>query len=195
MDARQVFRSYDAETPSPARPFAFCPRCGAAMGAARDGGLERPTCPSCRFVQYRNPLPGVVALIERDGGVLLGRRAAGSLRSGAWCLPGGFMEWTEDFLAAARREVLEETGLAVRIRSILSVVSNLLAPELHTLVVVLLASPVAGRERPGDDVDELRWVPLSGPMPEMAFEADRHIVARYASDRIVGAPVDPEHAG
>jgi 8-oxo-dGTP diphosphatase len=195
MDARQVFSSYDRARPASNLAFAYCPRCGAGMAQATHAGTARPTCAACGFVQYLNPLPGVVALVEREGRVLLGRRAAGSFRSGAWCLPGGFMEWSEDFLAAGRREVREETGLEVRVRSILSVVSNFLSPPLHTLVVVLLASPAGGAERAGDDLAEIRWYPLSGSLPEMAFEADRHIVERYAADRTPGAPVDPEAAG
>lgn len=195
MQARQVFCSYDLAPGARAQPFAFCPGCGHTMGEAAEGMMLRPTCPACGFVQYANPLPGVVVLVERGGLVLLGKRAAGSFRSGLWCLPGGFMEWAEDFLSAARREVLEETGLHVRIRSILSVVTNLLSPRLHTLVVVLLASPTGGVERAGDDVDELSWFPLAGPFPEMAFEADSHILARFAADPSEGAPVEPEHAG
>jgi ADP-ribose pyrophosphatase YjhB (NUDIX family) len=137
----------------------------------------------------------VVTLIERDGFVLLGKRTEGSFRSGAWCLPGGFMEWSEDYLSAARREVREETGLEVKVRSILSVVSNFLSPHLHTLVIVLLATPSGGAERAGDDVSRLAWYPLGGPLPELAFEADLHIIERYAADRVAGAPVDPSHAG
>ena len=45
-------------------------------------------------------------------------------------------------LTAAIREVKEETGLDVEIRSILSVVSNFLSPRLHTLAIVLLARAV-----------------------------------------------------
>lgn len=195
VDARQVFSSYDARPDAPEAAFVFCPRCGERLARAMEGGAARPTCGSCGFVHYLNPLPGVVALVEREGRVLLGRRARGSFRSGAWCLPGGFMEWSEDFLSAGRREVSEETGLEVRIRSILSVVSNFLSPRLHTLVVVLLAEPAGGAERAGDDLDELGWFPLAGPLPDMAFEADRHIVERYAADRNRGAPVDPTAAG
>jgi 8-oxo-dGTP diphosphatase len=195
MQARQVFRSYDLEPDARAQPFAFCPRCGHTMGEAAEGGMLRPTCPACGFVQYSNPLPGVVALVERSGLVLLGKRTAVSFRGGLWCLPGGFMEWSEDFLSAGRREVREETGLEVRIRSILSVVTNLLSPRFHTLVIVLLASPIGGVERAGDDVEELSWIPLTGPLPEMAFEADTHIIERFAAGGLPGAPVDPRLAG
>lgn len=165
----QVFSSYDRGAPA-AAPEA-----------------ERP----------RNPYPGVVALIEDGGRVLLVRRRAGAHRGGLWCLPGGYIEYGEDFLTAGRREVREETGLSVRIESILSVVSNFHEPRRHTLVVVLLGRVEAGSPppRPGDDAVSLDWFPLEGPLPEMAFEADRHIVLRYAATRLAGAPVDRRFAG
>jgi 8-oxo-dGTP pyrophosphatase MutT (NUDIX family) len=67
-----------------------------------------------------------VVLIEKDGQVLLGQRS-GSYGAGKWGLPQGFIEFDEDFLSAAIREVKEETGLDVEIRSIISVVSNFLS--------------------------------------------------------------------
>ncbi|MGA2381793.1 MAG: NUDIX hydrolase [Spirochaetia bacterium] len=144
----------------------------------------------------RNPFPGVVVLIEDEGRVLLGRRAEGRFLGGRWCLPGGFIEYGEDFLSAGLREVREETGLDVRIDSILSVVSNFLTPRVHTLVVVLLAHPVSrsAAARPGDDIDAVAWHPLQGPLPEMAFEADDHIISRYHATRFSGAPVDERFA-
>jgi 8-oxo-dGTP diphosphatase len=172
-EPRQVFEAYDR------------------AAAATDGKSEHP----------RNPYPGVVTLIEdgdRVGGrVLLVHRRARAHRGGFWCLPGGYIEYGEDFLTAGRREVLEETGLVVRIESILSVVSNFFEPRRHTLVIVLLGRVAADSPPPraGDDADGLEWFPLEGPLPEMAFEADRHIIGRYAATRLAGAPVDARFAG
>jgi ADP-ribose pyrophosphatase YjhB (NUDIX family) len=106
----------------------------------------------------------------------------------------GFIEFEEDFLSAATREVKEETGLNIEIRSIISVVSNFLSPGLHTLAIVLLARVVGGEARAGDDLEALKWFPLEGPLPEMAFEADQHIIERYSETRLEGAPVDPDFA-
>lgn len=193
MSAEQVFFAYPVREAGDRLRFRFCPRCGRPLAQEAQGGPRR--CPDCGFVDYKNPLPGVVVLIEERGRVLLGRRGADSFEAGKWCLPGGFIEYGEDFLSAARREVEEETGLRVEIRSILSVVSNFLAETLHTLVVVLRATVAGGQPRAGDDMVELRWFPLEGPFPPMAFQADRHIIERCHRTRLEGAPVDPRFAG
>ena len=52
---------------------------------------------------------GVLALIERDGGLLLERRSD----CGRWGLIGGGIEVDESLEGGLRREVLEETGLVV----------------------------------------------------------------------------------
>ena len=119
--------------------FKYCPFCGTELALKDKGGGQRPACSNCGFVQFRNPVPGVVVLIEKEGTVLLGKRRGG-FGAGKWGLPQGYIEFDEDFLTAAIREVKEETGLDVEIRSILNVVSNLLAPGLHTLAIVLLAA-------------------------------------------------------
>jgi len=188
---RQVFSDYPG-APYPARSRRYCSNCGAPLPEAANG--TRATCPDCRQVDYHNPLPGIVALIIENDMVLLGRRCPNSFQAGLWCLPGGFIEHEEDFLSAARREVREETGLEIQVKGILSVISNYLAPGLHTLVVTVLADRQGGEPQPGEDIAALEWFPLNGPLPEMAFEADTHIIRRYAATRLSGAPVDPRFA-
>ena len=193
MQAQQVFSTYDGQQDGDPGRFKYCPFCGTQLALRGIGGKQRPACPNCRFVQFRNPSPGAVVLIEQDGQVLLGRRSGG-YGAKKWGLPQGFIEFDEDFLTAATREVKEETGLDVEIRSILSVVSNFLSPRLHTLAIVLLARVVGGEFRAADDLEAVEWFPLSGPLPEMAFEADAHICERYYRTQLEGAPVDPGYA-
>ena len=193
MQAKQVFYAYNDQDDGDFGQFKYCPFCGTQLALEEKGDRQRPACPNCRFVQFRNPAPGAVVLIEKDGQVLLGKRS-GSYGAGKWGLPQGFIEFDEDFLTATIREVKEETGLDVEIRSIISVVSNFLAPGLHTLAIVLLARVAGGEPCAGDDLETVEWWPLAEPLPDMAFEADAHICERYYWTQLEGAPVDPGYA-
>lgn len=62
------------------------------------------------LVEPNRPRVGVGVLICRDGKVLLGKRLAAHGK-GTWSPPGGKMEFGEDPLDCAQREILEETGL------------------------------------------------------------------------------------
>ena len=193
MDARQFFIQPHEEGKNK-KLHSFCPRCGNRLASATVEDLLRPVCPSCGYIQYLNPSPGAVVLIEREGTVLLGKRR-GNVRSGKWSLPGGYINFDENFLSAAHREVLEETGLHIEITSILSVVSNFISSSLHTLVIVLAARVTGGRARPGDDIGELLWIAGGDSLPDMAFESDRHIIRRYFENEAFGAPVDDTLSG
>lgn len=118
-------------------------------------------------------------LIEQEGHILLGKRASGSFQAGKWCLPGGFIEFDEDFIFSAIREVKEETSLDIEVESILNVSSNFLLPNLHTLVVTLVAKISKGVPKPGDDIEALKWFQISAKLPDMAFPADTYIIKHY----------------
>ena len=44
-------------------------------------------------------------IVEDGDRFLLCRRKSRTIGDGAWCLPSGYVEFAEDFLSAARREV------------------------------------------------------------------------------------------
>jgi len=187
---RRVFHQYDHSGISRQGTARFCPRCGNELAQARNAAADRARC-TCGWVEYQNPLPGVVVLIRDGDRVLLARRGSRSFAAKKWCLPGGFVEFHEDYHKAAIREVREETGLHVVLESIINVVSNFLAPDLHTLVVVLLARAEGGELSPGDDVEDLRWFDMSDPLPDMAFISDRHILEHVARSEPNRIPVQP----
>ena len=61
----------------------------------------------------KNPRVGIGAFIIKDGKFLMGKRK-GSHGEGSWSVPGGHLEFGESFADTAEREVLEETGLAIK---------------------------------------------------------------------------------
>lgn len=65
------------------------------------------------------PCFGVSACVWRDGKVLLAQR--GKLPAGIWALPGGHVEPGELAVDAARRELLEETGLEADLDTLIGV--------------------------------------------------------------------------
>lgn len=193
MKVKQVFRIYRKSKKRSPGAERFCPHCGSEYPTI--AGEDKLVCPECGIAVYRNPSPAVSVLVVKEGQFLLGRRKATSYQGGKWCLPCGYIEFAEDFLSAARREVREETGLEVDIKSVISVCSNFFTPELHTLVIVLLAETAGGTLRPADhELEELRWFSPGEAYPDMAFEADSHIITRYFATRFDGAPVDPDYA-
>ena len=72
----------------------------------------------------QHPRLGCGAVIQRaDGAILLVQRGRPP-EQGHWGLPGGKVDWMEKVEAAVVREVLEETGLQVRVERLLCVVDH-----------------------------------------------------------------------
>ena len=99
--------------------YRFCPTCATGLQeivADEDGGPKtRLRCPACGWTHWNNPTPVLAAVIElpeHDGKLLLARNAAWP--EGMFGLITGFMEAGESPEDGIRREVAEETSLAVR---------------------------------------------------------------------------------
>jgi len=91
----------------------YCLLCGTPLIARKIEHRSRGTCPACGWVLYEQLKVGVGAVLEKDGCILLLRRAADPWR-GHWNLPAGFVEVDEAPGRAAEREAWEETGLIVQ---------------------------------------------------------------------------------
>jgi ADP-ribose pyrophosphatase YjhB (NUDIX family) len=145
------------------------------------GGLPRLACHACGFVLYRNPIVGVAVILLEGRSILLSRRARGPW-AGMWDVPGGIVEWDEEVRDAARRELLEETGLHVEVGVVYEAHSNFHDPRQHTVGVWFLGTVIDGVMAPDDDVAELRYFPLDALPEEIAFETDRRVLERLRTE-------------
>jgi len=191
MDLFQVFRN-SGEFAGNNRRMNFCPKCGEGFTEKEFEKFERQRCDKCGFVNYLNPSPGITIIIRSsDRRVLIGKRLENSTYGNKWCLPGGFIEYEESFIETAHREVLEETGLKVRIKGIVNVVSNHLDDLHHTIVVVLIGDALEGCEEAGDDLTELKWIDSDLHIDTIyAFEADKRIIDCYFAGNMKILPID-----
>jgi len=177
--------------------FRYCPWCGRRTRRHKEGRFLRSICGSCGYVQYRNPIVGVAAVIEEDevirvigeeailaatgqravsgqGRVLLARRAV--TYRGCYCLPCGYVEYDEEIREALVREIEEETGLIVETHRIAAAYSNFHDPDKQSVGIWFHARPLGGILRAGDDVDALLFAPVPDPGVPLAFPTDAQVL-------------------
>jgi ADP-ribose pyrophosphatase YjhB (NUDIX family) len=152
-----------------------CPRCSRELEPRERGHLS---CPGCGSQYWANSAPAVQGVLERDGRVLLARRAI-EPRRGLWDLPGGFLEEGEEALEGLRREFLEETGIAVEPVEWLGAYVDPY-DGYHVLGLSWLVHG-EGEPRPADDVAELRWFGARELPGEMAFASQHEVLRVWAA--------------
>jgi ADP-ribose pyrophosphatase YjhB (NUDIX family) len=154
----------------------FCPRCGTAVHHEEKFGLVRPVCPQCHWIHFIDPKVAAAVLVEKDGRVLLVRRANEPYR-GLWTLPAGFVNGGEDPAEAAARECLEETGLSVQVKRVVDVIAGLEHDRGADFIIVYEAQVVSGEMSPADDADAAEWFPLDA-LPPLAFKATQKVLVK-----------------
>ncbi len=92
-------------------------------------------------------LVAAVALIDKDGRVLLSKRPAHKQLGGLWEFPGGKVEPGETLEEALRREVREETGVRIRVVRPLMTVRHAYS-HFRITMHVMECRYLAGRARP-----------------------------------------------
>lgn len=152
----------------------YCQRCGTPLAWEERFGRSRPVCPACGWVYFPDPKVAAAVLVERDGLVLLVRRANDPER-GKWTLPAGFIDAGEDPARAAERECLEETGLQVRVTGLIDVLYGQEHPHGAHIVIFYSAQILSGSILPRDDVDAAEFYSRDH-LPVLAFDTTRKIL-------------------
>ncbi len=133
------------------RSHRYCGRCGAPTEAKLE---ERARiCPGCRFAAYPRIAPAVMALVRREGEILLGRSP--HFPPGMYSALAGFVEPGETLEQCLAREVEEEVGVQVsRIRYFASQPW----PFPNSLMIAFVCDWVAGEIRPQPgEIEAANW--------------------------------------
>jgi 8-oxo-dGTP diphosphatase len=105
-------------------------------------------------------------VVIEDGRALLIRRGSEPLR-GRWSIPGGTLELGESLQEGVARELLEETGLEVRVLDLIEVFDRIFVepalggggtterPKYHYVIVDYLCERVSGEAIAASDVTDV----------------------------------------
>ena len=110
------------------------------------------------------PIVGIGVVVLKPGAVLLVRRGKPP-NMGAWSLPGGAQEVGETAEAAARRELMEETGVTVGPLTLAANVDTIRRDaagrvQYHYTIIDFAAAWLDGEPVAGTDVSEAVWASL-----------------------------------
>jgi 8-oxo-dGTP diphosphatase len=101
------------------------------------------------------------AVIREDGRMLAIKRAD----NGEWALPGGIVELDEDPRDTVRREVLEETGVAVETGQLTGIYKNM---RLGVVSLVFRCRPLSGAAQRTEEATEVDWLDSAQVTSRMA---------------------------
>jgi ADP-ribose pyrophosphatase YjhB (NUDIX family) len=111
------------------------------------------------------PVVGVGGVVIENGRALLIRRGSEPLR-GHWSIPGGTLELGESLQEGVAREMLEETGLQVRVLDMIEAFDRIYVdyeeggggspehPRFHYVIIDYLCERVGGEAQAGSDVTD-----------------------------------------
>lgn len=162
--------------------YNFCSKCGNKVVEGSDPAY----CSHCDITYYKNAKPCASVLPIKDGKVLLAVRGNEPFK-GAYDIIGGFMEADELPEAAAIREAKEETGLDIKITSLLGIYSDRYGEDGdYTLNMHYLGEVIGGEMQAMDDVSELKWFEISEVPLDEGFQNTkdglRDLKKLYAKD-------------
>jgi 8-oxo-dGTP diphosphatase len=116
------------------------------------------------------PVVGVGGVVIEGGRALLIRRGSQPLR-GEWSIPGGTLELGESLERGVARELLEETGLEVRVLELIEVFDRVYkgddaaggsppvrtGPKYHFVIADYLCERISGEAVAGSDVTDVAF--------------------------------------
>ncbi len=157
------------------RNHRFCGRCGAPTEAKSEERAR--VCPACKLAAYPRIAPAVMALVRREGEILLGRSP--HFPQGMYSALAGFVEVGETLEQCVEREVEEEVGVRLsRIRYFASQPW----PFPNSLMIAFVCDWQSGEIRPqAGEIEAANWFKVL-QLPKLP---SRISIARRLIDAVV----------
>jgi len=104
-----------------------------------------------------NPQIVTIAVIERNGHVLIAKRKRGKMHAGNWEFPGGTLEQGETYKECLKRELQEELTITSEIGDLICSNEYSYAPDWTIKLLAYRVAIVSGSFNLNDHED-IRWV-------------------------------------
>ena len=136
-------------------------------------------------------MAGIGILILKDGKVLLGKRNEDSEKAdtelhteGTYTCPGGKLDFGEKLGDAARREILEETGIKANNLKLISV-TNEIVNDAHFVTIGFLCNDFNGKPKIMEpkEITKWEWFKLN-ELPEPMNSASLKLINNYLEGKI-----------
>ena len=129
----------------------------------------------------------VHAVVEREGALLLVRRAEHLSEGGKWGLPGGFLDRNETLAEGVLRELREETGWTGLVVGLLRINSNPNRPheDRQNVAFDFVIEPLAKAAEPDAESAAVAWIPIDQlpPLETLSFDHGDTVRAYLACRR------------
>lgn len=116
----------------------------------------------------------VRGIVEKDGKLLLVKRAGPILETGKWSLPSGYLNRDETAAAGIIREVKEETGWDTEVISWFRINTDPNRPheDRQNVAIDFILSPIAQTGTPDRENSKIEWIEIDKLLPFSEFAFD-----------------------
>ncbi len=149
-----------------------------------------------RYEYPRLPVVGVGALVFRRGSILLVKRANPPGR-GLWSIPGGVVRLGESLLDAARRELLEETGIDAEPLGVVNIDEAVVLDEggrirFNYILITVLMKYQGGEPKPMSDALDAGFFSLDELEKLELTESTRGLIGKISRGEVcLDRPIKP----